>query len=164
MPEGPNPFTRRRVLAASSAAVTVALTGCLDARGSTATTTTTVSGVPPTSRRIEVRFHRASDEDALASRERVELRNGSEERVVLAGYTLRYSSGHRYEFEGLALPPDAGVLVVSQGTGDGAMKTKPPTFVRDANLGTNVLADGRETVTLVSPDGEAVLDETYDGP
>lgn len=115
------------------------------------------------SSQLDVQFEPDTGGGGVKSRERVILRNVSDEPVGLSGYRLVYESGREFVFSNLTLEPGAEVAVVSRDSSDGVAESDPPTYYRGANFDSLVLADGTETVRLVSPDGTVVLEADYEG-
>lgn len=140
------------------------LTGCTGGQDA-ANTTTERTFTPASGERLSVTIHPGTDEDSTSHKEqeRVVVTNESEVDTSIRRYYLEYSSGHRYSFDRVSLAPAEKIVVVSQGSGDVTLESKPPVHVRDANLPELVTTDGEETVMLKAPDGKTVVDATYSG-
>ena len=111
---------------------------------------------------LGVRFEERGGDTGNLVRERILIRNESDQSIEFGGYTLRYSSGHEYVFSGgLSVEPYAEVAVLSRGEGDGIAESDPPTHYRDANLPEPVLRDGEETVRLLDRNGELLVEKLY---
>lgn len=129
-----------------------------DSKGDEAGTETPTDGESD----FEIRFEEQEGDTGNRMRERVVIKNISEQSQDIRGYSLSYSSGYEYTFSSLPLEPRSKVAVVSQGTGDSVAESDPPTYYRDADLDELVLEDGAETVRLHDRDGERVVEATYE--
>lgn len=140
------------------------LTGCTGGQDA-ANTTTEQTSTPSPRDQLSVSIHPGTDEDSTSHKkqERVVVTNESETDASIRRYYLEYSSGCQYSFDRVSLAPAEKIVVVSQGSGDVTLDSKPPVHVRDANFPELVTADGQETVMLKNPDGETVVDGTYSG-
>ncbi len=112
---------------------------------------------------VELTIHPKTDGTSTRTRERVAITNESDRTLPLEEYRLEYDSGESYTFGALQLEAGTDVLVVSQGSGDGALKSNPPTYVRDAEFDSLVLSDGYGKVSVVAPDGTVVKNQEYGG-
>lgn len=158
---------RRRFVALSTLSLS-SVTGCLNSGGRGGTTPSPSETASPTEtgegqRASGIEFARQESGQSTMTRERIVITNRSSDSWNIGGYTLAYSSGHKYNFSDLTLEPGADVAVVSRGVGDSVAESDPPTYYRNADLPELVLEDGSETMRLLDTDDEVVVEATYEG-
>ncbi|WP_265108241.1 lamin tail domain-containing protein [Halosolutus halophilus] len=153
---------RRRVLATTGIALSAPLVGCLNTATGVEENNTRSQSPTDDKSDFQIRFAEQEGDTAESVRERVLIKNSSEESQYISGYTLTYSSGYEYTFSGgLTLEPRSTVAVVSQGAGDSVAESDPPTYYRNADLPELVLEDGEETIRLLNQEDELVVEETF---